>query len=171
MVRPMFCLAAGCRFRWARGSEPLPTSHMSSKTSVAIWLKPIHTRSPIRLTPSMPHGVKRRAKVAGKKETARVSGGKRQAQRVSVAGKSTAKQEKTIAGARRNFCVILAELIRLDVIGIRQLTDATDIHRLTQAAHILRKLHVGPQGDSDHSGARLGSAQPRIERNVSPELD
>lgn len=52
------------------------------------------------------------------------------------------KKEKGVADARHNFCVILAELLRLDIIGIKHITHATDVHRLQLTARILQSFNI-----------------------------
>lgn len=52
------------------------------------------------------------------------------------------QKEKGVVDARHNFCVILTELLRLDIIGIKNMTDATDVHRLQLTARILKSYHI-----------------------------
>ena len=56
--------------------------------------------------------------------------------------KDNSNTTKDVAHARRNFCSILAELLRLNIIGIKHLTDATDVHRLELSAHVLKQLNI-----------------------------
>ena len=53
------------------------------------------------------------------------------------------QKEQGVVDARHNFCVILTELLRLDIIGIKNMTDATDVHRLQLTARILKSFHIG----------------------------
>jgi hypothetical protein len=48
----------------------------------------------------------------------------------------------TAAAARKTFTVIVGELLRLDILGIRQLTDASDIHRLKVTAQALFSFNI-----------------------------
>jgi len=52
------------------------------------------------------------------------------------------QKERGVVDARHNFCVILTELLRLDIIGIKHMTDATDVHRLQLTARILKSFHI-----------------------------
>jgi hypothetical protein len=53
------------------------------------------------------------------------------------------QKEQGVVDARHNFCAILTELLRLDIIGIKNMTDATDVHRLQLTARILKSFHIG----------------------------
>ena len=56
--------------------------------------------------------------------------------------KNNSSTTEDVAHARRNFCSILGELLRLSIIGIKQLTDATDVHRLRLSARMLQQFGV-----------------------------
>ena len=51
-------------------------------------------------------------------------------------------KERSVSGARHNFCSILAELLRLDIIGIQKINDATDVHRLELTARVLKQQNI-----------------------------
>ena len=53
-----------------------------------------------------------------------------------------AETERDVAEARCNFCAILSELLRLDIIAIRDMTDATDVLRLQLTARMLKTFHI-----------------------------
>ena len=54
----------------------------------------------------------------------------------------TFQMDREIVNARHNFCVILTELLRLDISGIKHMTDATDVHRLQLTARMLKSFHI-----------------------------
>ena len=54
----------------------------------------------------------------------------------------TSQKDRALVDARNNFCVILTELLRLDIIGIKHMTDATDVHRLQLTARMLKSFHI-----------------------------
>ena len=69
------------------------------------------------------------------------------------------QKEQGVVDARHNFCVILTELLRLDIIGIKNMTDATDVHRLQLTAHNSEVLPHRPQRSGRDLGNGLGGAQ------------